>query len=158
METLSIEPWLLKHDKHATALAYAQIQSGAAEGCACDYCLNFVAARENIYPLEVQAMLEQLGVDYKKELELFWCNKEETGLHCYAGEFHFVGYLVDNDHAGNCPDSEAVALNFENEAQNFIWRFSDKVIRPNKAFAGKALVAFHYAIRIPWVLKQTEPE
>jgi hypothetical protein len=102
METLSIGRWLLKYDKRATILAYDQIQSGAAQSCSCDYCLNFVAARDKIYPLKVKAIFEQLGVDYKKELEVFYCNKEKTGLHCYAGEFHFVGYLIDDNHSVNC--------------------------------------------------------
>lgn len=60
---------LVECDAEATRAAYAKVVGGI-DSCRCEYCVNYRLAREQIYPPEFRDLLEELGIDYRKEVEL----------------------------------------------------------------------------------------
>ena len=85
METMSIGPWVVKYDAETTRAVYAQIESGDAERCGCEPCLNFARVREKVYPQEALKVLDKLGVDFTKEAEVYHFSKVRPGWHHYGG-------------------------------------------------------------------------
>lgn len=157
METLNIQNWIVNYDRKETLFAYNQIDIGGPEACGCEPCLNFAAARETIYPKDIREIFDHIGIDYRKESEVFHCNKEDNGLHCYGGEFLFVGSVENTDEAYDPSEVKANVLNFEDNAQNFVWSFSARVAYRQSVFENKPVALFHFAARVPWVLQTKEP-
>ncbi len=50
MKRVIFRRWTVAVDVEATTKAYAGIERGDAERCGCTPCVNFVAAREQVYP------------------------------------------------------------------------------------------------------------
>jgi hypothetical protein len=158
METLNIQNWIVRYDRRETLLAYSQIDMGGPEACGCEPCLNFAAAREKVYPKDIREVFDHIGIDYRKESEVFHCNKEDNGLHCYGGEFLFVGSVENTDEAYDPSEVKANVLNFEDNAQNFVWSFSARVAYRQSVFENKPTALFFFAARVPWVLQTKEPD
>jgi hypothetical protein len=153
METFNIQHWIVHYDKNATRQAYSQIDIGGPEACGCAPCLNFAAARGTIYPKDIREIFDLIGIDYRKESEVFHCNKEDNGLHCYGGEFLFVGC-----EAYEPSEVKANVLSFEDKAQNFVWSFSARVTFRQSVFENKPVALFDFAARVPWILQTKEPD
>ena len=90
MELLEYDGWILRYDREATKRAYEEIETGDPENCGCDPCLNFAASRDRIYPEEFRWLLDKLGIDPKKEVEVYHLAMIERGIHKYGGWFHFI--------------------------------------------------------------------
>ena len=88
MEPLIFGRWSLRCDRDATRRAYASMEVGQPESCGCMHCRNFVAAREQVYPPEVRALLVDLGIDFMREAEVYYIG-QESQLHLYGGWFSF---------------------------------------------------------------------
>ena len=67
METFEIGPWRVESDPASTRQAYA---AGTAVQCDCGYCMNFWAARSDVYPDAFLDLLARLGVDSHSEDEV----------------------------------------------------------------------------------------
>lgn len=93
MQSLIIGRWRLRIDREATERYYQGIGQGFAELCGCDYCRNFIAAREQLYPLEVRQWLVELGIHYCREAEAYHIGELKPGLNRYAGWFYAVGEI-----------------------------------------------------------------
>ena len=123
---------------------------GDAERCNCLYCRNFLRARNFVYPPDVLGLFRQVGIDYRKESETFYLNREHSGLHSYGGWFHIIGNLP--------PKSEGVTANenlqFTSDEETFIWILSSDIGPHHNAFDGYSLVEFYFLARIPWVLNE----
>src|SRR6516225_12058636 len=52
--------WLIEHDPDATRQCFAQLPVGT--GCGCCYCCNFEAAANRVFPKQLVAMAEELGI------------------------------------------------------------------------------------------------
>jgi hypothetical protein len=91
MRNFQYKYWLIEFDREATIDVYKNIEKGDAERCRCCYCRNFIVARDVVYPPDFITFLQDVGIDYKKEGEVFQCYKIRPGLHLYGGWFHFVG-------------------------------------------------------------------
>jgi len=76
MEEVKYKRWTLEVDVAATRSAYCLVERGGPEDCGCQNCLNFAAARENVYPQEVLTLFAKLGVDCTKEAEVVYLAKE----------------------------------------------------------------------------------
>ena len=157
IKKMNIEQWIVECDYEATQLAYSQVATGSAEQCSCDYCHNFVPSRENVYPKKVCILFDQIGIDYKKEFEIYFLNKEKSGLYCYGGEFCFVGSLQNKTELVSPDEPVLWTLNFKDDNQNFTWILSDKISSRYLDFSDKPLLLFIFAARIPWVIKTKEP-
>src|ERR1700753_851679 len=86
--------WSLECDPEATRRSYRDIPKGSAEECSCEPCLNFVAARAQIYGDEIVAIFDDLGIASEREAEIYHLFRLPSGLHYYGGWFHFVGRIL----------------------------------------------------------------
>jgi len=92
---VTYKDWRFEVEYNRTKEVYDNIEMGSPEGCECNDCKNFSANRENMYPTEIKELLEQFGVDYKKESEICHYCKLENGKHFYGGWFHFKGKIIE---------------------------------------------------------------
>ncbi|MDN5201959.1 hypothetical protein QQ008_11310 [Fulvivirgaceae bacterium BMA10] len=92
-KTIRYRNWTFEVDYNRTKEVYDKIEFGSPESCNCNDCKNFIANRENIYPLEIKRLLESLGINPKKESEIYHMARLENGLHHYGGWFHFKGKI-----------------------------------------------------------------
>lgn len=158
METLHIKPYIVKYDEKATRQAYSQIDIGDPERCGCQHCLNFAAARDKVYPMEVLSLFDKIGIDYRKESEVYHLNKIKPGWHCYGGWFHFVGRLEYTDDARKPSENQAEVSSFDDEKQQFTWRLSSRVGPGHTVFQDQQVVQINFTAKVPWVLEVEEPE
>ena len=140
------EVWTV--DREATARAYADAPKGGADKCDCAGCRNFRVARQQAFPADFLAFLEELGVDFRKEGETFHCGRAEPGRHRYGGWYHFIGRLeasAENSTVAFGPDFEA-SLNRANS--------------PRLSSLGDAdLVEVNFfSHAVPWLLDEPELE
>jgi hypothetical protein len=93
--------WEISSDAESTRKVYASISIGGPEECGCEPCLNFAAARAGIYPAEVLALFEKLGIAPNREVEIYHMARLSSGKHLYGGWFHFVGSILSGADAAN---------------------------------------------------------
>src|ERR1700683_98638 len=86
--------WEFSCDRNATVAAYARAKAGGSDRCTCIWCRNFRLVRDRVYPAVFLAFLDSVGVDPKKDGEIYHNAEMKPGAHFYAGWFHFVGSLV----------------------------------------------------------------
>src|SRR6266581_3667101 len=93
MESFFFGRWQGRCDLEATRKAYAQFSTAGPEQCGCGDCRNFIAARDQIHTPDVTQLLEKLGIDHRREVEVYSLTWLESGLIYYGGWFHFVGTI-----------------------------------------------------------------
>jgi hypothetical protein len=87
--------WTFLVDFERTKDIYDSVPHGSPEVCNCDKCKNFAANRHNAYPDEIEELLNELGIDIKKEAEVYHMGlRTEDGQHHYGGWFHFKGQIL----------------------------------------------------------------
>ena len=96
-----IRQTLIEYDPEATRDAYAKVEGGI-NSCKCGYCANYRLVRERVYPQEFRAVLEQLGIDYSKEVELDHLTDDESRDgpnygQSVSGHYAFVGRVLKAD-------------------------------------------------------------
>ncbi|MEQ8812885.1 MAG: hypothetical protein RIE59_27685 [Imperialibacter sp.] len=142
--------WQLTVDKLTTATVYGRVQTGGAESCGCVDCQNFATQRTTVYPAEIKELLESLGVDWKKEVEVSHYARLENDDHYYGGWFHFKGDFV----GFNCERTTS-SDGFTLELTDITPKFSIGFRRANSLTAfNKAdrLVQVEFECKVPWVL------
>ncbi len=105
MTTIKYKDWEFIVDKKLTKQTYEKVEIGGAESCTCNNCKNFTSNRENIYPQETKELLTSLGIDYRKECEVWHYCKDEFGRHYYSGWFHFKGKFKGKSLSAPTPDT-----------------------------------------------------
>jgi len=93
METLRSRKSELDVDREATRRAYLETEISWAKYCGCIHCKNFEAARASTYPVEMIDLLNRLGIDRTKELEVLPYRRIDAETYFYAGWFQFVGSM-----------------------------------------------------------------
>ncbi len=90
--------WVADVDVEATRKAYAQGTAGASVECGCDECANYIAARDAGYafPAEVAKLLTRMGVDLRRESEVYVEGSAGRGALVYGGWFNVAGELVSD--------------------------------------------------------------
>ena len=53
--------WELYSDKDITEQTYKKFKHSGAESCGCDYCKNFIAQRETVFPDEIKELFRDGG-------------------------------------------------------------------------------------------------
>ena len=157
MEILHIDPWIIKYDKEATLQAYDQIEIGDPERCGCGHCLNFAAARREIYPEKVKKIFEKLGIDYKKEVEVYHLQRIKPGWYYYGGWFHFVGTIVEVVNNLVPLDVNGEPVDYVPINKDFSWYFRSKRDLAHNAFHDQPLVQINFTCNVPWILNTQEP-
>lgn len=157
MTTVTFRDWTLTVDREATRSACASVINGSAEDCKCDECENYIACKTIAFPDEIKSLLDRLGVDYRKEIDIWRMCKDEDGKHRYSGFFHFKGsfdgkdcFIKKTDGGGTMSMTaidESFSIGFT-VAEDFTY-FKDK----------ESLVQVEFEARVPWTIdKKLEPK
>jgi hypothetical protein len=137
--------WEFTCDRQATMDAYAKAIHGGSDECECNGCRNFVAARAQVYPQAFKELLDRLGIDSRKDGEVYHNARLPSGLHDYGGWFHFVGALAKT---GDFPVVE-LAPGFT----AWMCKYSAPSL---EVLAGQPLVQVEFHTeRVPWMLDET---
>lgn len=139
--------WRYGVDRDATAAAYLRAGAGWVDSCDCAACRNFRLAREQVFPPEFWALLQQLGIDPVKDGEVYSNARLASGVHDYMGWFHFVGTL---DKTG---DFAPVAFGADFTA----WMCSARAPRLSTLGDLPAVQLEFHAAAVPWLLNEPEP-
>jgi hypothetical protein len=103
MQNLELPGWQILYDREATVAAHAKILTGGAESCGCDPCRNWANSRIRIIPVEFRDLLELLGIPLDREREVYHNCRLESGLHSYAGWYHFIGHVLTGEKEDAAP-------------------------------------------------------
>ncbi|HET7036661.1 MAG TPA: hypothetical protein VFI42_13335 [Thermomicrobiaceae bacterium] len=145
MIEIVIGEWSLLVDPQATKDRYRTSDS-LPSSCRCRYCRNFVAARERVFPDELLAVLEQLGVDRSREAETQEVAEVGPGWHHYIGHFPFVGEVLEGvDPWKPIPMGERAAIWFNGASVPMTASMRD-------SFADQPTMLVRFAVTVPWVL------
>jgi hypothetical protein len=149
--------WEIRCDADSTRKAYASVAAGGPEECGCQPCLNFAANRAQIYPAQVLALFEKLGVSPNREIEVYHLTRLPSGRHLYGGWFHFVGSILSGADAAKQVAENLWQPDLEEADENFSLGFNSRLSLVRKTFAGLMLVQLEFTAKVPWVLPSTEP-
>lgn len=150
---IKFQEWTLLCDPEATAQAYAQLDEGGAEECGCAYCRNFAAVRHTVYPQCVLDLLADLGVDYRKEVEVIHFFRERSDRHYYGWWLHAVGRVL----SGPSPESNRCFAMRQVEG-NFGIGFHENRALAAESFTGKQLIQIECDAYLTWALEEEEPD
>ena len=143
--------WEFEVDKELTSQTYDNISLSGADTCRCNDCKNYVAYRDKVFPDGVKELFENLGINYRKEVEVSHWEKLDNGLFHIGGWFHFKGkvlsgknYRVPLQGGGFTFDLTKVSENFSIgfAEGNDLTFFEDKT----------GLVQIEFDTNIPWVI------
>jgi hypothetical protein len=141
------DEWKYRVDRDATILAYSRTERGGADTCDCAGCRNFRTARPDCFPPEFIALLSQLGIDPRKDAEVYHIARIAPGRHHYGGWYHFIGTL---DEIGDSPRVKLGA--------NFSVRMCPARAPRLPSLEGKQVVELEfYAEAVPWRLEEPDP-
>jgi hypothetical protein len=142
----SFGQWQYTADRDATILAYGRTERGGADTCDCVDCRNFRVARADAFPAEFLALLDKLGIDPRKDAEVYHNARLAPGRHDYGGWYHFVGSL---DQTGDFPPVD-LGDGFS------VWMCHASAPRlPSLEGMQVVQVKFH-AEAVPWLLDEPE--
>jgi hypothetical protein len=151
---VNYKEWEFEVDTQLTKETYDEVIQSGADNCECNDCKNYIAFREKIFPNGVQQLFEELGIDYRKEVEITTFETLPNGLHHIGGWFHFKGkilkgknYKVPLPSGGYTfeltPVTEDFSIGFAEGGE--LTFFSDK----------KGLVQVEFMTFIPWVIDKS---
>ncbi len=149
MHKVKFRDWEFEVDSELTRKTYAKEISGFSEGCACKFCENYRRQKDSIFPEEIITLFDNLGIDYRKESEVYQTHKLENGLQNYGGWFHFAGAFISGKECKS-EGSNTFEMTLINE--NFSVSFSkDKSL----SFFEKniPLVQVEFEANIPWIIE-----
>jgi hypothetical protein len=133
------------------------VAAGGPEECGCQPCLNFASARAQIYPAQVLALFEKLGISAHREVEVYHMARLSSGRHLYGGWFHVVGSILSGADAAKQVAENLWQPDLEEANENFSLGFTSRLALVRVAFAGLPLVQLEFTAKVPWVLSSTEP-
>ena len=151
---VKFKDWTFEVDKTLTEQTYRSISGSGADTCTCSDCKNYVAYRDNVFPTDIIQLFGDLGVEFKKEVELTTWEILPNGLHHIGGWFHFKGhvlsgkdYRVSLPSGGHTFDLTKVTDNFSIgfAESNDLTFFEDKT----------GLVQIEFDTTIPWVIDKS---
>lgn len=91
MKQIKYREWEIEVDVESTKKEYEKIEKGAATLCNCEYCEIYIKNREIVFPPEIKNLFKELGIDSKKEAELYYYGKDDKDNFGFNGWFHFKG-------------------------------------------------------------------
>jgi hypothetical protein len=134
-------------DVVATQKAYEPHESYAV-GCACTPCKNYLSARERFYPSDFLAILQALGVDYRRDIEIYHMARLESGKHLYGGWFYFVGTVKQD------PTTPSPML--PSSDPDFRYFFHNRPAWLPGSFKELRLATIEFEAQRPWVIEAPE--
>ena len=148
--------WILEADVAGTREAFRRVESGSPERCGCDHCINFAAARRQLYPAGMLELFRQLGIDPAKETETYHLTRLDSGLHLYGGWFHFIGRLSSGPDAKVPTVKDSSTLKLVELDERFSLGFTKDRALAWPPFERRPLVQVEFTAEVPWVLADVE--
>ena len=137
IDLLELNGFVLSYDAETTRDVYRQILQGDSERCTCAPCLSYKQHREQVYSDEFYALLQRLGVDWRRDSEVHYIGKGTSDLDLYGGCFHFIGQLRQTANRG-------VSL-----GTNLTIDFSTSLNDLPPEFADKPVVQLNFEVAVP---------
>lgn len=91
---VKFKDWTFEVDKALTEQTYQNISGSGADTCGCNDCKNYVSYRDKVFSKEIIDLFIELGIDYRKEVEIIRWETLPNGLHHIGGWFHFKGQVL----------------------------------------------------------------
>jgi hypothetical protein len=147
--------WEFEVDLELTRLTYQSVSVSGAERCVCNNCKNYVVYRDKVFPDEIKRLFDDLGIDYKKEVEVSSFGTDVNGLHNMGGWFHFKGrVLKGKDYRVPIPGGSGYTFDLTAVADNFSIGFSEgNDLTHFEDYTG--LVQVEFMTYIPWAIKKS---
>ena len=160
METINMFRWSLEVDPQMTREVHALLNRGGAEKCGCDPCRNFIAARDQVFTTEFISLLGALGIDSKREIEVYHNARLPSGLHSYGGWFHAVGKIAAG---GECwrevnPRLRVRVPELESLSPQLAVGFQSQCALVREPFRGLSLFQVEFQAEVPWVISAPEAQ
>jgi len=138
--------WTYSLDRDATVAAYRAAEHGGSDSCGCAGCRNFTLARAEVFPASFLTLLDQLGIDPRKDGEAYHIARLSPGRHGYGGWFHFVGTLHETG------DFPPIYLNKD----FYVWMSSASAPRLASLENLSVVQLEFHTDSVPWVLSEPE--
>ena len=153
--TVKYRDWEFEVDRELTRQTYESVSVSGADSCVCNDCKNYVAFRDKVFSDEIKQLFDDLGIDYKKEVEITSFETLSDGLHHIGGWFHFKGRLVSGiNYKVPIPNNSGFTLDLTKVEDNFSIGFADG--NDLTHFADKTgLVQVEFMTYIPWVIDKS---
>jgi len=135
----------LEYDPELTRAVYRRVEDVGPYRCSCIWCKNFFAARDQVYPPDTLALLQQLGVTAHLEAEVVHYGRIKDGLRLYEGWWPIVGNLLKEPPLH--PKSETVPFHLS---------FRGGYLPVEAQFRGLPLVYAVFWAHVPWVIPDAE--
>lgn len=149
MNRIKIGRYVLEIDINQTKQFYENHHL-ITEDCDCDYCTNYIVACDTFSP-EVKHLFDLLGIDPRKEGEVFEYMVNQDGTHLYGAFYHIVGKIIDipqiqipttSGDGVSTPISDGIEIGFREEDLDLV---PDDFPKPT--------VQFEIQLNIPWLLR-----
>jgi hypothetical protein len=141
MELLELPGWRLEYDRLATIAACKLALAYGPEQCDCNPCRNWVATRDQLFPIGFRDLLNQLGISHDCEAEVYHNCRLESGLHSYGAWYHFIGRVI----YGERECSPFIVFG------SFSVYFHSKPALMPESFAGQPVVQLEVVTEVPWL-------
>lgn len=150
---VKFKDWTLEVNKTLTKQTYKNISGSGADTCSCGYCKNYLAYRDKVFPQEIIKLFHELGIDYRKEVEIITWEELSNGLYHIGGWFHFKGrVLTGKDYRVPIP-SGRYTFDLTPISDNFSIGFAEE--DDLTFFEDKTgLVQVKFDTNIPWVINK----
>lgn len=93
-QKIKIKDWVVEVDVDETAETNKRLRSGART-CGCSGCKRFDEFREKILTEDFIKILNNLGIDYKKDIEISDVEPPGEDVIIYNGWYHAHGRLLE---------------------------------------------------------------
>ena len=153
--TVKYREWEFEVERELTRQTYESVSVSGADSCVCNDCKNYVAYRDKVFSNEIKQLFDDLGIDYKKEVEITSFETLPDGLHHIGGWFHFKGRLISGkNYKVPIPNISGFTLDLTKVEDNFSIGFADG--NDLTHFADKTgLVQVEFMTYIPWVIDKS---
>ena len=129
--------WEIEYDKEVTPQAYSIL----SVSCTCAYCQNFLSVCRNL-PVEYIHLLEQLGIDPLKPVEIVEYTENPDGTHFYGWWYHLVGQITKDSTAISVLLTPGIEMIIRNKADLADMEFPRPVIQ------------IEFFSNLPWALAE----
>lgn len=156
MEIVKFKEWKFEVDKLFTQQTYNEVLLSGSDACKCNECKNYVANRENIFSSEIKNLFLELGIDFRKEVEITTWETLSNGLHHIGGWFNFKGKIIAGKQCDVPLPSGGFTLELTKLNDNFSIGFSK---RSSLTFFenNEDVIQIEFETSIPWIGDQ-KPE
>ena len=153
--------WTVRADPARTRAAYVHAIA-ASEECGCNVCKNYIAARDNAFSAEARAVFDAVGVDRRREIEVYHTRRVARGRHAYEGWFHLFGAIESGRDAfvarPGVPGQPATFVrDLEPCGDGVSLGFTAHLSKVTSLWINAAVVELEFEVIVPWLLDIDEP-